>query len=37
MLDKTASKSMHKDKEGNQQRKKTLNEVIPVENINKNL
>ena len=37
MLDKTASKSMHKDKEGNQQRKKTLNELMPVGNINKNL
>ena len=40
MLDEIASKSEHKSKEGDQVMKKkyiTLNEVKPVENINKNL
>ena len=35
MLDEIAPKIMHKDEEG--KRSKTLNEVKPVENINKNL
>ena len=39
MLDQIESKTMHKDKEGDSQRKtsKTLSEVKPVENISKNL
>ena len=39
MLDETQSKTMHKDEEGDQQRKrsKTLSEVKPVENISQNL
>ena len=40
MLDKIASKTEHKSKEGDQEMKKkyiTLNEVNPVKNINKNL
>ena len=38
MFDEIASKTVHKDKEGDQQRKrsKKLNEVKPVKNINKN-
>ena len=39
MLDEIESKTIHKDKEGDQQRgkSKTLSEVKPVENISKNL
>ena len=39
MLDETESKTIHKDKEGDQQREKskTLSEVKPVKNICKNL
>ena len=39
MLDKIESKTVHKDKEGDQYRKKskTLNEVKPFKNISKNL
>ena len=39
MLDKIESKTVHKDKEGDQYRKKskTLSEVKPFKNISKNL
>ena len=37
MLDEIGSKTVHNDRESDQQRKKTLSEIKLVENISKNL